>query len=407
MSPALSLRIERAFYAEVGTSTLDRVLFLLVVDELRGKPIGFSKNTPSRRSRERCTHKKLCDLSSKSWILDGVSKVDGGFYEFLGALWIHYGQNTAEMVSVLYPIFQPLLDAAGNAYLAFYSDNPTKKPKKPEKHRQAKLPADLQFLVNVRKAQRARASLLPPATPQSSARRYPSSNLFLSPTSSIHFEVKAEQGDSPPYVRDSDHEPSVLELLMPSGPQSPMVFTPDPSPSFANHADILGADLNDFMIFNNHSPIHVDNTARTNSITLGPGHWSLTDNLNYSLLGILHRYASPCLAWPSPDPNDRLRWSWMRPPSAAQTQARWAPRSNGILLLPLHLCLTPGQEKTYQPLYVEGSPEQLLDPALLVMEKTPDRPRPPLTPNNYNYKGRQLGTPFKVAARVLDFMENV
>ncbi|KAJ7463391.1 hypothetical protein B0H11DRAFT_2240865 [Mycena galericulata] len=389
--PSSSPAIDRAFYAEVGTSTLDRVLFLLVVDELRGKPIGFSKTVQRAVHTQEALRLVLQKLNPS--FLDGVSKVDGGFYEFLGALWIQYGQNTAEMVSALYPIFQPLLEAAGNAYLDFYSDSTTKEPKKPEKNRQAKLPAgmfsnirtsqsltsvcaDLQFLVNVRKAQRERTSFLPPATPQSSARRDPSSDLFLSPTSPTHPQDKAEQGDSPPYVlvvRDSDHEPSVLEF-------SPMVFTPDPSPSFANHADILGADLNEFMIFNNRSPIHADNASPWNPPPL--------------------RHPVFSMALPG---SER--------PFTMELDASPARRTNSSTMgatFKRYSALAPAfVEKTYPPLHVEGSPEQLLDPALLVIEQTPDRPRPPLTPSNYNYNGRQLGTPFKVAARVLDFMVNV
>ncbi|KAJ7677880.1 hypothetical protein DFH06DRAFT_1465726 [Mycena polygramma] len=180
----------------------------MVVDDLREKPVGYSKVVQS------CEILKAVIKIDNNLLDNGVTRVDAGLCEYVGMLWTLYGRKTELVMARLRPIFLPLLRAAGDAYLN--APRPQAKtrtknvePETKELQRVKRLPADLQFILNVRAVQKSSGVL-------SSASAH---NLLAVPA---------------PW----------LTVMVIQPPLSPSAF--DQHPPAADHADILTADLNEF-----------------------------------------------------------------------------------------------------------------------------------------------------------------
>ncbi|KAJ7631377.1 hypothetical protein DFH06DRAFT_1224351 [Mycena polygramma] len=170
---------ERDFYHQSGLATLRQCLFLLMVDDLVDKPAGFIMAVQSAV----LYRDVLADLAKKinrDLLIDipSSSRVDVGFYQYVGLLWELYGRNTEAVASTLGPVLTPLLHAASIAHLAFVADTAERKPSKVnatkadakrkqrnalemEADRQKSVPYDLRFILNLRGVQ-IRASAPPP-----------------------------------------------------------------------------------------------------------------------------------------------------------------------------------------------------------------------------------------------------
>ncbi|KAJ7440640.1 hypothetical protein B0H11DRAFT_1933527 [Mycena galericulata] len=114
-------------------------------------------------------------------LLDKVSKVEGGCHALVGALWIQFGEDTERVARWLGPIFWPLLEAAGDEIIKMYNFrrwtqvdtdqiySSDEKEKEIETNaastRKRRVPADLQFLLNLREAQDDAVSHQCPSSP--------------------------------------------------------------------------------------------------------------------------------------------------------------------------------------------------------------------------------------------------
>ncbi|KAJ7631415.1 hypothetical protein DFH06DRAFT_1224401 [Mycena polygramma] len=179
---------DRLFYNQVGLAILHQAIFLLVVGELAGKPAGYFlaiRNAVHCREVMEELMRKIDPQLFEN--ITTSSLVDAGFYEFIGVLWEMEGCNADVVASLLGPVLLPLLRAAGAAFLSFEAKKlAAGAPKAANKGKGKKVekPVDLQFILNVRKAQMTaiRSSALPqtPRQPSQSGNTV-RSNIFYGP----------------------------------------------------------------------------------------------------------------------------------------------------------------------------------------------------------------------------------
>ncbi|KAJ7616787.1 hypothetical protein DFH06DRAFT_1483667 [Mycena polygramma] len=167
--------LEREVYHQMGSSTLAQAIFLMSVDDLDDKPVGYSQAIQEAvRARE--ILKAVMQKIDKNLLDGGITRVDVGFHEHVGVVWTLAGRNTERVMRRLSPIFLPLLRAAGDAYLSFNASKQSSKRNTTEKSvdpgtadddRVKRVPGDLQFIVNARAVQAASAgpSPLSPLSP--------------------------------------------------------------------------------------------------------------------------------------------------------------------------------------------------------------------------------------------------
>ncbi|KAJ7656450.1 hypothetical protein DFH06DRAFT_1473666 [Mycena polygramma] len=158
---------KRLFYSQTGIAILQQSIFLLVVEELAGKSgaylLAIRTAVQSRDVMEALVEKIDKKLLAN---IDTSTLVDAGFYEFIGVLWDAEGRNTEVVATLLRPILEPLLSAAGKEFLTLETAKlATRQTSQPKGKASAKskgkktdeqpipLPADLQFILNVRRAQ--------------------------------------------------------------------------------------------------------------------------------------------------------------------------------------------------------------------------------------------------------------
>ncbi|KAJ7693849.1 hypothetical protein B0H17DRAFT_1199536 [Mycena rosella] len=96
-------------------------LILFIVDELPGKPPGFSKRFRFRvHRRGRYILKKFVSIIHPSAV-DNVGKLDGRFFAFLGAVWEKTGRDTSQLTDWFYTLLQLLAKIATAAYVQQYA----------------------------------------------------------------------------------------------------------------------------------------------------------------------------------------------------------------------------------------------------------------------------------------------
>ncbi|KAJ6456113.1 hypothetical protein C8R45DRAFT_1111111 [Mycena sanguinolenta] len=147
---------DRAYYLQVGAATLSHIIFLLLREELRGKPAGYSHAIQSAVLSQDALHGIMAKTDPR--LVDGVKKVDVGFREYIGLLSTQTAADIPRLMRWLGPIFQPLIRTAEDAFLAYELKRKSKTVKKP-----ARTPLeiiyseyihpDLIFLVRLREVQ--------------------------------------------------------------------------------------------------------------------------------------------------------------------------------------------------------------------------------------------------------------
>ncbi|KAJ7509801.1 hypothetical protein B0H11DRAFT_2216680 [Mycena galericulata] len=323
---------ERDYYAQIGFATLQQVLFLLIRPHLRGKPVGFSKAVQNAVHTHEILKLAIGKINPK--LLDKVSKVEGGCHALVGALWIQFGEDTERVARWLDPIFWPLLEAAGDEIIKISDEKENETEANAASTRKRRVPADLQFLLNLREAQDDAGSHQCPSSPANSTASYACDQNKLE-VERNEFISTVDQDE----LLNLDAWPAPLDL-------SPMSFIP--KPGFADHGEILMADLHDFFQGQSRSPIQTD--------TSSPWNPPLPRQRLYSVALPGSERAFMMEVWLSFDldasPTRRTNLSTMG--DAFKRYSALAPAF---------------VEKTYPPLHVESSPEQLLDPAALFFNR--------------------------------------
>ncbi|KAJ7656453.1 hypothetical protein DFH06DRAFT_471690 [Mycena polygramma] len=169
---------QRGFYYQAGYATLNQALFLMVVDSLVDKPAGFLLALQTAI----CCNDVLKALINKidpklAENIEPTARMDIGFCQLIGVMWELEGRRSESVTRLLTPFLEPLLQAAGDTFIAFHSTAPTTRTKAKgtakkakntletetgsESQRENPPSSDQQFIANARAIQRALAQASP------------------------------------------------------------------------------------------------------------------------------------------------------------------------------------------------------------------------------------------------------
>ncbi|KAJ6534660.1 hypothetical protein DFH09DRAFT_119742 [Mycena vulgaris] len=221
-SPTALLREE---YNQIGRSTFKSSIFLIALPTLSGKPVGFAQavqDVVSRHDILRLIMEKT-DARFLSHIKKN-SKIDDSFYALLGALWIQVGFNTETIVKFLRPIFEPLLAAAGNAFLGYDATISGNTAVASSTDSQIRIGKNLRVLLNVQKVGKILAAQKSPPAVSSSS-------------DSSGFDASQETNEGPDDTWAEYQEKLVVE--------PPATFSPNLE--VAPHSEIMGEDFHDLI----------------------------------------------------------------------------------------------------------------------------------------------------------------
>ncbi|KAJ7180938.1 hypothetical protein C8R46DRAFT_1070990 [Mycena filopes] len=132
---------ERATYKQLGCSTIEQIVFLLLLPNLAGKPPGFVKSIQNAVFADGVIN----TLSSKindSLLTDiGTRRVDDGFCAFVGVRWALAEYDTGLVKQLLSPILSPIVEVGSKACMF---------PKRHPRARLGRYPADPQYILNIK-----------------------------------------------------------------------------------------------------------------------------------------------------------------------------------------------------------------------------------------------------------------
>ncbi|KAJ7631386.1 hypothetical protein DFH06DRAFT_1224360 [Mycena polygramma] len=121
---------QRGFYHQAGYATLNQSLFLMVVDSLVDKPAGFLLALQTAI----CCNDVLKALVNKidpklAENIEPTARMDIGFCQLIGVMWELEGRRSESVTRLLRPFLAPLLQAAGDTFIAFHSTASTTRTK--------------------------------------------------------------------------------------------------------------------------------------------------------------------------------------------------------------------------------------------------------------------------------------
>ncbi|KAJ7068859.1 hypothetical protein B0H15DRAFT_871849 [Mycena belliarum] len=212
--------VRRDWYHELGTSALDRCLFLLMMDDLVGKPTGYATIIKNVIVSNKILRVVLAAIHPR-YLQHNPAKVDGGFKEFFGAYSVQEQQDMDVMVRRFRRVFKPLLEAGGAAYMTC-SGNTNKKKTVKSTGSKKRYAADVQFLLSARAVQELNTAA------------------FQSPDGESSSASRSSIDPSGESLRVLSWEPNQDEVSA-----SPLSF--GPRGEVADHAAILTADFHVLM----------------------------------------------------------------------------------------------------------------------------------------------------------------
>ncbi|KAJ7136160.1 hypothetical protein C8R44DRAFT_394142 [Mycena epipterygia] len=122
----------------------------MILEMLCDKPVGFSQLVRQVVKAQPILKRVMEKMNAE--YLEGITRVDGGFYMFVGAYWTQVDQDLCACMDLLRPILGPLLQVAGERYLSFQEQ---KNAQAGEVQPREKSTTDaVQFLLNVWAVQR-------------------------------------------------------------------------------------------------------------------------------------------------------------------------------------------------------------------------------------------------------------
>ncbi|KAJ6534620.1 hypothetical protein DFH09DRAFT_1180162 [Mycena vulgaris] len=167
----------RRLLYDMGASTLDRVVFLILLEDLARQPAGYANTLKNAVVGHTVLRLILHKVHPN--LVKNVGRVDSGFYIYLGALWDQEGRDDSKVAKRVRPMFHPLLEVGGRAYRAFGGK---RNPSVVVPRGKRGLPADLQFAYNAREVH---ALLLTNSPPQAR-------NMYESSSEEESFEDESE-----------------------------------------------------------------------------------------------------------------------------------------------------------------------------------------------------------------------
>ncbi|KAJ7698941.1 hypothetical protein B0H17DRAFT_1328384 [Mycena rosella] len=140
----------REVYAAAGKAELEHDIFLLVVNDLANKPVGFASTIETVLRSPEVLRAAFRMLDGAAGLVKKGASVEG-IYAFVGAVWVDvFDEEKDQMLAWLRPIFLPLVKKGGAAYVSHFDAHG---PKKTSVSSAVGIRAILQFLKDIRRMQ--------------------------------------------------------------------------------------------------------------------------------------------------------------------------------------------------------------------------------------------------------------
>ncbi|KAJ7825755.1 hypothetical protein B0H14DRAFT_2819467 [Mycena olivaceomarginata] len=113
----LSSAMDREYFYQIGLAILNQAVFLILLEDLRGMPAGYSQVSESSSDSSIDLTRKFPRARPSKIDPRLVGYVDKGFQTFVGLHWLKSAGDMPKLLRWLRPIFDPLVWVARAAYI--------------------------------------------------------------------------------------------------------------------------------------------------------------------------------------------------------------------------------------------------------------------------------------------------